>query len=99
MSEVEYEIDWEIPPGFLAGIFVSLNWQYDIPDVGIVHPNPEVLQAMIEGLHEVVHNQETGSFATLGRIMVLRDPETPNSYDFYVKAGHLSPVIADEQAA
>jgi hypothetical protein len=97
LSEAEYEFDWEMPLGLTAGIFVALDWKYDIPGVGIGHPNAEVIQAVVEGLLEAVIGSEEGSFATIGRIMVLRDPETPSSYDFYLKLGHVYPPL--EEAA
>lgn len=93
-EEFDFEFDWELSLDVVAGIFAGMGWAYDLPDRGLVIPVADEIGAVAEGLIDAL--EESGAqnaYATLGRILVYKDPEFPSSYDVYLKLGHCSPVI------
>lgn len=93
-EEFDFEFDWELPLEVVSGIFAGMGWQYDVPDYGLKSPTADDISQVAEGLIDALEESgQMNAYATLGRILVYKDPEFPSSYDVYLKLGHCSPVI------
>lgn len=79
------EVVFDIEPRELAGLFVAKGWQYG----GIKQVQPDDIETVIAGL---VRGLECNParYAELGRFLVFRDSEYPDSLEIAMKVGHVS---------
>src|SRR5687767_4004607 len=71
--------EWSLTPEELATIFAIKGWTFASEAVGYGVPTADGLARMINGLvNAVATDARGGSYATLGRFLVVRDDDMPN---------------------
>lgn len=90
----DFEYEFEMPLSVVAGIYAGMGWTIDVPGAGLFPPSEDVLREFLEGMVESIVESDEFNYTTLIRLMVIRDSEFPDGFDFYFKIGHCRPKIA-----
>ena len=93
-EEFDLEIDWELStPTLVALLYLnSRGWDFG----GVVRvPTALEIESKTREMIEAVRPYEGGAYLTLNGLKVFKDPEFPDSFEIYVKAGHASPRIPE----
>lgn len=89
----DFEYEFEMPLSVVSGIYAGMGWVMDVPNEGLRSPDEETIQSFLEGMVESLASSEEFNYTTLIRMMVIRDSEFPDGFDFYFKIGHCRPKI------
>lgn len=89
---MKYELDLEISLDELAALHAAYGWYYArnpfcTPTPDDIKQNIYMLLARIPGNADYIRS---------GRIMLIRSPEYPDSFEVYLDIGYLSPEAGDD---
>lgn len=93
-EEFDLEIDWELALPSLVVLFYLNGRMWDINGTLRV-PTQLEIEAKAKAIIDALRVYNGGAYLTLNGIKVYKDPEFPESYEIYVKAGHASPRIPE----
>ena len=77
--------DWHLTPAELSGLFISKGWVYGMTPL----PAPADIESIVSTLVSH-HRKARGSkfkYNELGRFVVFKDQEFPNSYEIFLRVG------------
>lgn len=93
-DEFDLEIDWELSLQTLVMMHYLNNRRWDL-DSRLQFPSAEDIDIRAKELINALRDYSDGAYITLNGLKVYRDPEFPDSYEIYFKAGHASPRIPE----
>lgn len=92
MSLDDMNLELDLTPQDLAGIFAGKGWQ--ICGTEYPYPLPEELSANISNLVELMLDTDpTADFSSLGRIVVYKDQDFPGSVEIALTIGRAMPAL------
>lgn len=93
-EEFELEIHWDLTPQTLVAMMYLNEWAWDI-EGSLRVPTAAEIEDKVTALIEACRDFGGGAYFTLNGLKVYKDPEFPESYEIYIKAGHVSPRIPE----
>ncbi|MEU7863441.1 hypothetical protein [Nonomuraea sp. NPDC049141] len=82
--------EWDLTPDELALIFAIKGWQYANSEFGYGAPSADSIASVLNALVNMCTDDGAkGSYATIGRFLVVKDNDLPNSYDIYLRVGYV----------
>jgi len=92
--QFDLEFDWELSLETLVMVHFLNNRRWDI-DGRLVFPSCEDIQIKARAMVEAIRDMGGGTYITLYGMKIYTDPEFPDSYEIYIKAGHASPRVPE----
>lgn len=87
--------EWHAPIGFIAAFYLANDWKWDVDGV-LRSPTATEIAAAVDELIRDLEDLPEGTYLTLGRLKVYKDPEFPDGYEVYMQIGHSSPRIPED---
>lgn len=91
MSETRREVRLDVPLRDLSAIFLQRGWVYG--NLGRF-PMPQEINRILGGLIKSL-DESGGTYGELGRFVVFKDAEFPNSYEICLKIGYATDYPVD----
>ena len=91
MSLDEMNLELDLTPAELAGVFTAKGWQ--IHGTQDTYPLPEELSANISKLSARLLGDALSDWVTLGRVVVYRDSDFPGSVEIALTIGRAMPIL------
>lgn len=92
--EFDMDIEWELALPTVVTLFYLNGRQWDVNGVLRI-PTAHEIEARVREMIDGLRAFGGGAYITLNGLKVYKDPEFPDSYEIYVKAGHASPRIPE----
>jgi hypothetical protein len=93
-EEFDLEFDWELTLETLVMVHYLNDRRWDL-DGRLQFPSAQDIEIRAREMIEAIRDLGGGTYITLNGMKVYTDPEFPDSYEVYIKAGHASPRIPE----
>lgn len=93
-NDFDLEVEWELSLPTLVCLLYLNRKEWDIGgDLRV--PSAIEIDAKAKELIEALREYGGQAYITLNGMKIYKDPEFPDSYEIYIKAGHASPRIPE----